>query len=226
MRLPLFLIAAGFATLVQAHTVFETDLVCPIGGQTFKAVLAGSGTSFGKFLDLKPYGPIAAPWPLAKCPDNGFVIFKETFTDAELERLTAFVASPAYREMKDVHSPYYLAAALQQEIGAAPERVAFTLLQATWEAGDERYHSYAAAALDAYVRLLDAAPGDDRQRLTHRLIAGELERRLGHFDAAARRFQALQDEATLPPFIRSVIALQQKLIAARNASQQPMPRGQ
>lgn len=208
---------------VQAHTSYESELVCPIGGEKFNAMLAGSGTSFGKFLDFKPYGPIAAPWPLAKCPSNGFVMFQNKFSEPELERLDTFVASAAYQKMKNTHTNYYLAAVLQRQIDAPPSRLAYTLLQATWEASGSLYTAYATEALQAFMALLGAESPNSKLWVSYQLIAGELERRLKKFDAAAERFSKLQDNSDLDPFVKGIIELQRQLISERNPTQQPMP---
>ncbi|MBP7370537.1 MAG: hypothetical protein KA902_03775, partial [Arenimonas sp.] len=130
------LLCAVFITLFslpcQAMTEYKSDLICPIGGEKFEAVLAGSGTSFGNYLDLKPYGPTPAPWPIAKCPSNGFVIFKNSFTPTEREKLKSFVETEQYQLLQKKYSNYYLAAKLKENLGVAKREIAHTLLQATW----------------------------------------------------------------------------------------------
>lgn len=223
MRLQIFLVGVLMSGTVQAHTSYESDLVCPVGGEKFKAVLAGSGTSFGRFLDFKPYGPIAAPWPLAKCPSNGFVMFQNKFSETELGRLDTFVASAAYQDMKNAHTNYYLAAVLQRQIDAPTSRLAQTLLQATWEASDSLYTAYATEALEAFTALLGAESPKSKPWVSYQLIAGELERRLKKFDAAADRFSKLQDNSDLDQSARGIIEFQRQLISERNATQQLMP---
>lgn len=225
MKIPVFLVGALMSFATQAHTSFEADLVCPIGGEKFKTMLAASGTSFGTFLDLKPYGPIAAPWPLAKCPTNGFVLFQDKFSGSELSRLEPFVASTQYQEMKDVHTNYYLAASLQRQIDASNAQVADTLLKATWEAGGDRYAAYASEALEAYIVLLKTESQDSKNWVTYQLIAGELERRLGRFEDAANRFRSLKEKANLQPFIMGIVDFQLQLISERNLMPQRIPGG-
>lgn len=222
-RIPIFLAAALFSIATQAHTVFEADLVCPIGGEKFKTVLAGSGTSFGKFLDLKPYGPIAAPWPLAKCPSNGFVMFRNEFSNTELTRLETFVASAQYQEMKSTHTNYYLAAILERRIDTPLSRLAYTLLQATWEARGDLYSAYATEALEAFETLLKTETDDSKNWINYQLVAGELERRLERFEAAANRFSTLKESPNLEPFAKGIVEFQLKLISEHNSAPQRIP---
>lgn len=225
LRVSIVLAGWMLAVSAQAHTIFEANLICPIGGEKFKSWLSGSGTSFGKFLDLKPYGPIAAPWPLAKCPSNGFVMFKREFSKEEIQRLTPFVESAQYQELKKTHTNYYLAALLQRQVQATPKQVASTLLQATWEASDERYPVYAREALEAYVALLKTEPSDSKDWLTYQLLAGELERRLKMFGAAISRFSALDTVGGIDPYVREIVELQLSLIRGGNSGPQRMPAG-
>lgn len=226
MRIPVVLASMLLSFAAQAHTSFEVNLVCPIGGEKFKTWLSASGTSFGKFLDLKPYGSIAAPWPIAKCPSNGFVMFQDKFSDTELSRLETFVASAQYQAMKNMHTNYYLAAALQRQIDTPLSQVAFTLLQATWEASGSLYSTYATEALEAYVALLQAESSDSESWLTHQLIAGELERRLEKFEAAAHRFTALKENPNFEPLVKNVVDFQLQLISKQNSTPQRIPSNQ
>ena len=205
-----------------SHTAREMDFVCPIGGEKFKAVMAMPGTSHGRYLDLKPWGPIAAPWPMAKCPGNGFVLYQSKFTDDELNSLREFVASSSYRQAKDVHTPYYLSAMLQKHLGASAERMASTLLQATWEAGPAHYPQYADEALAAFNAFLEKASVGGQGWVNGQLVAGELERRLGRFDEADRRFSMLHAMPDLDARIRAIVEFQRELIAAKNSSPQRM----
>jgi hypothetical protein len=160
----------------------------------FTTDLAMSGTQMGQNLDRRPVGAIASPWPLPKCPKNGFVVFKKAFTPAEIRTLEPFVRSAQYQALQKTESDYFLASRLMTELRAPRHEIASALLRATWEVeNDPRYPRYAERALAAIEALL--ADGSALQRddvASYRQIAGELERRLGRFDAARARFIALR----------------------------------
>src|SRR5690606_5477690 len=88
--LPLLFLLTGMA---HAMTVMDVDFTCPVGGEEFSTRMAGSGTAFGRNLDRRPFGPTPSPWPLAKCPGNGFVLYQREFSDAEIRKLTPLVES-------------------------------------------------------------------------------------------------------------------------------------
>jgi hypothetical protein len=203
---------------VDAMTMLETELECPIGGEKFTTKLAGSGTQYGQFLDRRPFGPTPSPWPLAKCPGNGFVMFKHEFSAEELAVLTPYVESAEYREMQAKESTYFLAASLLRELGLDDATVANTLLRATWQvengADYSRYAEATLAALDAAIAT-PAADIDAESLLNFRQIAGELERRLGRLEAAKARFDALATEPGLSGTpLQAVVAQEMALVAA------------
>ena len=158
-KLFVFLAVAAVAHLASALTYGKVSLICPIDGESFETTLAMSGTQAGQFIDLKPYGPIAAPWPIAKCPTSGFVMYKKPFTEDELAVLKPYVAGAEYQALQHTETNYYLAARLQRVLKAPDETIAFTLLRASWEAqGRDQYVVYANEALVAFKDLGEQTP--------------------------------------------------------------------
>lgn len=226
MRLKTLFVSAGllFATHASATTIMRVTLTCPVGGEKFKTALAASGTSFGQNLDFQLYGPIISPWPVARCPSNGFIMYKNEFTNEELAQLKPFVTSEQYQQMAKRHTNYYLIAQLLKYMKGSPEAIADALLKATWEANDKQYPAYAEEALNAFKVLEQAKAKDDRERITRQLLTGELERRLQQWEAADARFRAIASDPALEDQERAVIELQLQLIKTRISSTQPVPR--
>ncbi len=207
----------------SATTVMPMKIVCPIDGQVFYARQIMSVTSQGIGLDFKPLGSVPAPQPLPQCPGNGFVMYKASFTSEEIERFKAFVATDTYQGWVAQHTPYYLVAKLKAEAGEKIGAVADALMQATWEVTEPaQYRTYAQAALAAYEQELAESATTDaalaERRLTATVMAGELERRLGLFERAQRRFAAIAHPETLPQPMRRMVPQQLALIARRDAS--------
>ena len=227
-RLALLMFCLGVAPITSALTFQEEELTCPIDGENFKATLAASGTMFGRFLDFKPFGPIAAPWPLAKCPSSGFVMYKDKFSDDELAQLRKYVLSDEYKKLSSSHVNYYLAARLRAHLGEKSSRLANTLLQATWEAKSQsQYEQYASEALDAYKQVLKEENGESENWFNNQLIAGELERRLGRFEDAKQRFMNLaKHEKAKAEICAAILALQMQLIEARDSQPHMIPEKQ
>jgi hypothetical protein len=229
MRMLVVLLLCLASGAAQALTFMESEFTCPIGGETFKQRMAASGTQFGVHLDLKPFGPTAAPWPLPVCPGNGFVIFKNDLSTQLKRELSDYVASDEYRAMVKNDTPYYRAAMLMRRAGEDRNAIAWTLLQASWEAdADDRWPRYAEAALEAFRTLpepdTDGKKSDDASPFTRRLLIGELLRRLSRFADADAHFAALEgDTANAAPIVKTIVRYQRELIAARDAGAHQVP---
>ena len=210
-------------TLVPATSVGMTftvaDLTCPIDGERFKQTLAASGTSFGAHLDSRPYGPTPAPWPIAKCPATGFVIFSESLTPGEIAKLTPVVRSAEYQSLQKQHSNYFLAAYLMQVVGRTEGQVAYTLVQASWEATTpDQERTYRTAALAHYVKAMASASPKSKGWVSDQLMAGELERRLRRFADAEVRFRALVAGGHVSQKVDAqIVQYQLELIAKRDS---------
>src|SRR5262245_40847526 len=112
----------------QAAIASAAEVVCPINGKPFSSSAAPHDPSRGRELDMKPVAAYRTPWPLPRCPENGFVVYKnESFSEAELAKLRPFVASEQYQSMTKAHTVYYLAAMLRREAGEPTYDVAWSL---------------------------------------------------------------------------------------------------
>jgi hypothetical protein len=188
----LFVVAA---TIKQVHALmlYNAEFICPIGGEKFTAEVVGSYTQFGVRLDLKPFGALIAPIPLPVCPKNGFVMYKSEFSETELEQLKPLVLSDDYRRTRAEHTDYYMVAYLRERMGADSLDLGFLYLKASWEAEDKRalLTSYRSLALTKFDDFLTRDNSESGQWWIAAIVVAELERLLGHFDAAEERLAKL-----------------------------------
>ena len=114
MKRTIFLIAlfCAPATLAIAEEN-SVEKTCPIDGKVFEYRLPPESTSRGLYLDMKPVEPGKSSWPLPKCPGNGFVLYKDRFSESKIRKFRQFVLSEPYRSMVDGHPTHYLAAVLK-----------------------------------------------------------------------------------------------------------------
>lgn len=223
------IVAACLLVLALAATASAQGVavrrICPIDGKSFQYQARPAPASREAFLDMKSVDS-TEPWPHAKCPENGFVMYKSSFSSDEISKLREFVLSDAYRSLVETHSTRYLEAALRKHLGEAPYDVAWSLVQATWEVASDpaRYKQYAEEALATYEGIKIESLREARHRVLKQMISGELERRLGLFDKARDRFFGMRDGAEFATkFLQRVIDLQLKLIRAKDTSSQRMP---
>ena len=189
-----------------ARTTTVVELQCPIGGERFTArVERSSGVQCRRF-DFKRIGPVSEPPPLPECPGNGFVMFNETMSDADVKRLTPWILSNEYQATLRPHVTYYRVARIHEFLGRRADFVGWHFLQASWQVegiDPDAYAYYARAAIDAFDRYLRAHPGVNGGDgglgdATARLLGAELSRRLGDFAEARRRLDALLEVHAKP----------------------------
>jgi hypothetical protein len=206
-----------------ALTFFEDEFTCPIGGAKFKSRVVGSYTRFGMRLDLKPVGALIAPIPFPVCPDNGFVMYQEQFSDEEIARLTPIVLAIDYQRARQDHTDHYLAAYLRARMGAGNLELANLYLRASWQAEEKpallsHYRSLALEKFDAYLSH-ENKPGPEWWLAA--VVAAELDRLLGHFDAVAARLDKLPiNELEAGSNLRRAIEQIRELAANRNDTPQ------
>jgi hypothetical protein len=215
--LALLVVLGGASAPALASTIRDAEFICPLTGEKFTARIAGSGTSFGSRLDLRPVGPIASPWPLAKCPDSGFPLFERAFSDDVLAKIKAFVATPEYKALRADHADYYVVARLQARLGYDPQKIAFSVLAASWEAESANSPQLPAYLQEARQRFSDVAAGLDHSDKLWPMayfLSVELARRLGMFEEAGRLLAA--ERANLTPGVpEPILALEEELIRQR-----------
>lgn len=218
-----FFCASTTWALAQGSTV---DRTCPIDGKRFQYQTAPASVYRELYLDMKPVDPSISSWPLPKCPDNGFVMYKDKFSESKIRKFRKFVISEPYRSLTNTHGTHYLAAVLMKRVEEPPYDVAWSLVRASWEAANDpaRYQQYAEEALAAYEALPEGRLLPRRERVVREMMSGELERRLRRFDAAKKRFSGIRDEAEFTtPVLQRVIQLQLKLVSAKDSGIHRMP---
>ena len=124
------------------------------------------------------------------CP-NGFIMYKESFSEAELTRLAAIIETPAYRAAMESHTTYYLFALLTEGMEDPDDELWAITLQASWQADDCAPHLYAEYAGKALAATEDQIAATDDFRATLEFVAANLHRRLGDFAAAGEALKAM-----------------------------------
>jgi uncharacterized protein (DUF2225 family) len=221
----------GFLCLVTgtawASTFKTVEVICPLCNTKFQTGLQMSGTTFGQRLDLKPVGPIAAPWPLPVCPKDHFVVFKEDFSEQEKESLRGFVNSKAYQDQGKDTPYYFLLAKIYEFLGEDNFKIAYTYLKASWQAdkNTDQEKRCLEASFDHLIYLLSTSTEKDTKWENAELLSGEIERRLGRFDEAGKRFQSLSNQPEFKTKLYAkIIKLQIELIEKKDTLPHEVPR--
>ena len=213
---PLFLLLAASAS-AWAHTAQEMAFTCPIGGEKFSQVMDTSGTSIGMMTDMRPVGPIAAPFSLAQCPSNKFVMFKDKFSPAELAKFTRVVNSAEYQQIA-AQSPSYFAWGRMMELAgenADAQQMMNIFLKASWQSESQESFS---KTLEYADKVLANKAISSKDAINAQFLRGEMLRKLGRFDEAKRVFTALQKnpEVKQDKLFSQLAALQLSLVAKKS----------
>ena len=76
----------------NAGKQIDRKLICPIGGETYVVPGTLSCTNFGQHFDMSKITSCEwVKWPPI-CPSNGFPVFKQDFSDAEIAHFTNQIA--------------------------------------------------------------------------------------------------------------------------------------
>jgi hypothetical protein len=234
MRRSLGLCLAAFVALcgvgiTQAKTPASVERTCPIGGEKIQSPVGTSDTHFESRPDGRPYGPNPLV-PAAECPGNGFVVFDDQFTEAELTLMAAIVSSTEYQAMRKNETQHYRAWWLLEHSGRTdPARAAQVLLVASWETDEAperkaRYQKLFAGAAAAVER----SPANADEWFWLNLRGANAARELGRFDIATERLDKIDRDQLLPrddrqrKSARHLIDGLRALIKERNTASEPL----
>ncbi len=171
------------------------EVECPLGGSNAKGwVILGSYHS-GVGLDGKQYGAHVQPNPPPECPDNGFLVYKESFSENELTELRKYIFSEEYQSIwKNTAPAFYRLAKIHEYMGESITDHYYHYVIATWEFDyppfGKKYSFYALEAIEALKKTIGIMRSnllsETRFVEVHYLLA-ELYRRVGDFENARKK---------------------------------------
>lgn len=197
-----------------AHTSGMVEKTCPLCREVFTCELDMSGTQVGMRLDLKPLGPIAAPWRVPVCPKCHFVIFDDEIPAEALTKCKEIVQGNAYKSNTG-RASYYLLGLLYEGLKKDPIDIGHVFLKASWqeESDGKNLEDDLKRSLQHFEVFLkepqkpkeasQKADDEDNSYETAQLLKGEILRRLGRFDDAKNYLSGLQK---LKPFQGTFLA--------------------
>lgn len=216
----IFFTVCFFFTAVNAYAYSfdEIEITCPVDGEKFKFKKSKIQRRFTTMLDGQHYGVLISPEPVPKCPKDGFVVFRNDFSDKELRIIKQYVDSQEYRDDSLTETHYWLAYKIQEKISAPEIRF---LQYATWEAYNlidpEKYSKYANELIKAIDKMEDPSNEDI-------FLKGELYRRLGNFKKSDEIFNALKSKANGDLLLLKKIEQEKGLIEEKISATQRVER--
>lgn len=170
------------------------EVECPLGGINAKGWITLGSYHSGVGLDGRPYGAHVEPVPPPVCPDNGFLVYKENFSESELIQLRKYIFSQEYQSMWKNKSPaFYRLAKIHEYMGAPIIDHYYHYVIATWKFDHppfgKKYSFYALEAIEALKKTIGIMRSnllsETRFVEVHYLLA-ELYRRVDDFENARK----------------------------------------
>ncbi len=180
----------------SGHHLYEKEKTCPIGGGSYQALILGTHSTFGQYLDFTKVSYLPFPIPVPVCPDNGFVDFQKEYTPEELKDLKATLESEEYKALIGKHTSWYLLARLIEMSEFDGFDQWWLDNRAAAEASTcqlDTYNSYAEIALKSSDAALNQTSPDEKDFWAIKLNSINLLRRLGRFEEATDRLIQLQE---------------------------------
>ena len=224
--LPLWLLAIG-AQIACAVNSLEQEFLCPICGMNWHQRIETSGHARGLRLDLRQTGDVVDPPSLPQCTKCRFPLFSERLAAQAndpskanaFRQLRAFVRGGDFQMLASKTPSYFALAQVQQALSAPHRHIALSYLRAAWqvEGRESVSRRLLESAREHYIAAIEDAGSDSRQRRELTLLCGEIERRLGKWDEAGKRFRELEASGILDGTPQANIpALQLRLIARQD----------
>lgn len=224
------LLVLVLAVGAPAHRSERVQVECPIDEARFESSRWQSGYTFCTRLDLKRVGRIASPQPVHECPEDGYVWHSEDLTETEVDSLREWIGSAGYQGLR-AESPYYRLARIYERAGRDPLSSAFAYLQASWEIETDpgQHQKYLAESHSRLVEHLEGSEGTGSSEsggaVSLQLLAAELQRRLGRFDAARSRLEKLRDDGGAEtPIEKKILEYELELVARSDSAPHYVPR--
>ena len=224
IKLSAFVLSLAVCTHANALTMRPVEHTCPIGGEKFTSDMLMSGVSVDVKTDLEPLGAIMAPTPIPICPSNQFVMFKDDFTQQELDKYEKIIQSEAYlKQVAEKASAQRLLGVMLELAGENQntEQMEWIFLQASW-LGSQRQD------LEKVLHYADLNLKDGNQHIekltTMKFVRGEMLRKLGRFDEAKKQFEELSKEPTVKAseYLQKLTELELELTAEKDIYSHPV----
>ena len=207
-------------------TTFSTETrTCPVGSEIYTTEVLMSYSIFDRRLDLKPQGTYGSdPALLITCP-NGFVDYKDSYSEEELIKLTELVNSKAYQRSRSGNNEYYLLAKILEHMGAGNLTTAWHYLSASWMAENRSNRSQYDRYLNLAINDLSEEKSEREIDFTPRFLLAELNRLKGDFDAALLYLDDLEANWQAEGYELVLIEFEKGLIKDKNSKPMSQPEG-
>lgn len=226
MKKTILLLILTIVSFGSHATTFSTETrTCPIGGEIYTIEVMMSYSIFDRRLDLKPRGSYGVgPRPLIVCP-NGFVDYKNSYSEEELIKLTELVNSKEYQRSRSGNNEYFLFTKILEHMGASKLDTAWYYLNASWMAENNYNRSQYERYLNLSINDMIEAKSNGEIGFAPRFLIAELSRLKGDFEAALIHLEDLEANWPSEDYELVLIEFERGLIKDKNSKPMSQPEG-
>jgi len=213
----------------RAVNTMEQEFLCPICGTHWEQRVETSKQLRGTRLDLRQLGDVVDPPTLPQCTKCRFPLFSDRLVEQAndpakaraFKRLRAFVLGGDFQMLASKNPSYFCLAQVQELLGASHRHIAMSYLRASWQVEDREAacHRFLEKAREHFMAALEEMGEGEPKRSDVILLCGEMERRLGKWDDAGKRFREVESSGILRDTALAVIpGIQLRLIAQKDSA--------
>ena len=208
-------------TSAFASTGGNIEYTCPLCNTKFESFTQFSYSTFGRNLDLRPYGAAIIPSPIAKCPNCNFVFTGNFFTKEEINVLKLELEMNNIYDNEPNMPNYYYLAREAEIIDRDLDDIIWWFLSAVWENRDENRKNI---LINITIENIDKLEKTDESYNDYQMVKLDLLRRSGQFEKALELINEIKlIEDFYNDIIEKIINLQIELIENKDQREHPMP---
>jgi hypothetical protein len=201
--------------------VGEVEYTCPLCGAKFNYLAQFSYSTFGKNLDLRPWGAAIIPSPIPKCPNCNLVFDDRLFTEDEIGILKTKLQTNNIFENEPNMPNYYYLAKEYELLNKKLSNIIWFFLSSVWENRDENRKNI---LINVTIDYINKLPPTDDSFDNYQLVKLDLLRRSGQFIEANNLIEIIkQNKKFYQDFIVHIIDLQIELIKNKNQEEHRLP---
>jgi uncharacterized C2H2 Zn-finger protein len=202
-------------------TMGEVEYKCPICNENFNYITQFSYTTFGCYLDFKPYGAAQIPTPVPRCPKCNFVFFEKMFSKKEINIIIKKLNAYNIFELEPNMPNYYYLAKEFELLDKDVESIIYYYHSAIWENNNKNIFKKISSIILKYFETIDKS---NKNYYTYQLIKIDFLRRLKKFSIANDLVDYLLiDDENLPNEYINIVGYQNVLIYKKDAEEHEMP---
>ena len=208
-------------SFTYGSTISEEKFVCPICRNEFTSIIQMSYTTFGKNLDLKPWGAAIIPTPIPKCPQCNFVFKNEFFSLDEIAELKMYIDKQKINNIEKEYPNYYYLGEEMIVVSRSVDEIAWILLNSVWENNKRADFKYLA---ESTIEYLDRVSLDSEFYNTALVIKVDLQLRLNKMREAQETINIIkQNKGFYIDYIIKILEYQEVLINLNDLEEHNLP---